>query len=160
MWFPIDSFQNGVTSPYQQTAKWLRMFYSESSALPKIPTGFTWLACAPSSWRSWTRYFENISEKAWKEWQNNQTMLINEHRLSLMDPDARKFLTQKCIVFLITNNMRNRRVYSAFKLTALQYFCSIRGLLVEAEIAQLVEQRIENPRVGGSIPSLATTLSL
>ncbi|MGB0254268.1 MAG: oxidative damage protection protein [Litorivicinaceae bacterium] len=39
--------------------------------------------------------FENISEKAWKEWQNNQTMLINEHRLSLMDPDARKFLTQE-----------------------------------------------------------------
>jgi hypothetical protein len=26
------------------------------------------------------------------------------------------------------------------------------------EIAQLVEQRIENPRVGGSIPSLATIL--
>ena len=39
--------------------------------------------------------FENISAKAWKEWQNNQTMLINEHRLSLMDPDARKFLTQE-----------------------------------------------------------------
>ena len=39
--------------------------------------------------------FENVSEKAWKEWQNNQTMLINEHRLSLMDPDARKFLTQE-----------------------------------------------------------------
>jgi hypothetical protein len=26
-----------------------------------------------------------------------------------------------------------------------------------AQIAQLVEQRIENPRVGGSIPSLGTT---
>lgn len=39
--------------------------------------------------------FENISEKAWKEWQSNQTMLINEHRLSLMDLDARKFLTQE-----------------------------------------------------------------
>ena len=39
--------------------------------------------------------FDNISEKAWKEWQTNQTMLINEHRLSLMDADARKFLTQE-----------------------------------------------------------------
>lgn len=28
-----------------------------------------------------------------------------------------------------------------------------------AQVAQLVEQRIENPRVGGSIPSLATTNS-
>ena len=26
-----------------------------------------------------------------------------------------------------------------------------------AQVAQLVEQRIENPRVGGSIPPLATT---
>ena len=30
------------------------------------------------------------------------------------------------------------------------------GLLIGAQIAQLVEQRIENPRVGGSIPSLGT----
>jgi hypothetical protein len=29
--------------------------------------------------------------------------------------------------------------------------------LLYGQIAQLVEQRIENPRVGGSIPSLATT---
>ena len=29
--------------------------------------------------------------------------------------------------------------------------------ILEGQIAQLVEQRIENPRVGGSIPSLATT---
>ena len=28
------------------------------------------------------------------------------------------------------------------------------------QIAQSVEQRIENPRVGGSIPSLATMISL
>ena len=43
--------------------------------------------------------FENVSEKAWKEWQGNQTMLINEHRLSLMDPDARRFLTQEMLRF-------------------------------------------------------------
>ena len=28
------------------------------------------------------------------------------------------------------------------------------------QVAQLVEQRIENPRVGGSIPPLATILSV
>ena len=34
------------------------------------------------------------------------------------------------------------------------------GLIAKrAQIAQLVEQRIENPRVGGSIPPLGTTLS-
>ena len=44
--------------------------------------------------------FESVSEKAWKEWQANQTMLINEHRLSLMDRDAREFLTQEMRRFL------------------------------------------------------------
>lgn len=44
--------------------------------------------------------YENISEKAWKEWQTNQTMLINENRLSLMDPTTRKFLMQEMDLFL------------------------------------------------------------
>ena len=39
--------------------------------------------------------YNSISEKAWKEWQANQTMLINEHRLNLMDVEARKFLTSE-----------------------------------------------------------------
>jgi hypothetical protein len=37
--------------------------------------------------------------------------------------------------------------------------CLIRGSF-EGQVAQLVEQRTENPRVGGSIPSLATKISL
>ena len=34
----------------------------------------------------------------------------------------------------------------------------IRGPSSGGQVAQLVEQRTENPRVGGSIPPLATTL--
>ena len=33
-------------------------------------------------------------------------------------------------------------------------------LVIDARVAQLVEQRTENPRVGGSIPSPSTTLFL
>ncbi|MDY6930274.1 MAG: oxidative damage protection protein, partial [Pseudomonadota bacterium] len=36
--------------------------------------------------------FENISKQAWEEWQAQQTMLINEKHLSLMDPNTRKYL--------------------------------------------------------------------
>lgn len=36
--------------------------------------------------------FENISKQAWEEWQHEQTMLINEKHLSLMDPNTRKYL--------------------------------------------------------------------
>lgn len=39
--------------------------------------------------------FENISQKAWDEWQAHQTRLINEKQLSMMDPGARKYLNQQ-----------------------------------------------------------------
>jgi Fe-S cluster biosynthesis and repair protein YggX len=38
------------------------------------------------------RIFEQVSKEAWQEWLRHQTMLINENRLSPMDPKARKFL--------------------------------------------------------------------
>lgn len=38
------------------------------------------------------RIFDNISAKAWQEWLSHQTMLINEHRLSPINPEHRKFL--------------------------------------------------------------------
>jgi hypothetical protein len=41
-------------------------------------------------------------------------------------------------------------------LTGRDLACLIRGSSKYGQVAQLVEQRTENPRVGGSIPSLAT----
>ena len=38
------------------------------------------------------RIFENISQQAWKDWMSLQTMLINEHRLSPLNPEHRKYL--------------------------------------------------------------------
>ena len=38
------------------------------------------------------RIFENVSKEAWQEWLRHQTMLINENRLSPVDPKGRKFL--------------------------------------------------------------------
>ena len=36
--------------------------------------------------------FEQVSKKAWQEWLNHQTMLINENRLNLLDQESRKWL--------------------------------------------------------------------
>lgn len=44
--------------------------------------------------------FENISQKAWQEWQGHQTMLINEKHLNMMDPSAREFLREQMQKFL------------------------------------------------------------
>ena len=38
------------------------------------------------------RIFENVSKEAWKLWLGQQTILINEHRISPVDPESRKFL--------------------------------------------------------------------
>ena len=41
------------------------------------------------------RIFESVSKEAWQLWMRQQTMLINEYRLSPMDPKARKFLEEQ-----------------------------------------------------------------
>ena len=46
------------------------------------------------------KIFENISKQAWSEWQKKQTMLINEKRLNMMDPNDRAFLEQQMTAFL------------------------------------------------------------
>ena len=38
------------------------------------------------------RIFENVSKEAWAGWLKHQTMLINEYRLTPIEPKARKFL--------------------------------------------------------------------
>jgi len=38
------------------------------------------------------RVFEQVSKEAWTGWVRHQTMLINEYRLTPVDPKARKFL--------------------------------------------------------------------
>jgi Fe-S cluster biosynthesis and repair protein YggX len=46
------------------------------------------------------RIFENISKEAWQSWMQHQTMLINENRLSVIDPKAREFLEKEMEKFL------------------------------------------------------------
>jgi Fe-S cluster biosynthesis and repair protein YggX len=41
------------------------------------------------------RIFDNVSKEAWGEWLKHQTMLINEYRLSPIDPKARTFLEEQ-----------------------------------------------------------------
>lgn len=41
------------------------------------------------------RIFENVSKEAWQMWLRQQTMLINEYRLTPVDPKSRKFLEEQ-----------------------------------------------------------------
>jgi Fe-S cluster biosynthesis and repair protein YggX len=41
------------------------------------------------------RIYDNVSKQAWQRWLAHQTMLINEYRLSPIEPKAREFLEKE-----------------------------------------------------------------
>lgn len=55
--------------------------------------------------------FDTISKRAWKEWQVNQTMLINEYRLNLMDASARNFLRNEMHKFFANEHYAKPKGY-------------------------------------------------
>ena len=49
------------------------------------------------------RIFENVSNEAWQMWLRQQTMLINEYRLSPIDPQHREFLEKEMDKFFFSD---------------------------------------------------------
>jgi Fe-S cluster biosynthesis and repair protein YggX len=46
------------------------------------------------------KIYEQISQEAWQMWIAHQTTLINEYRLSMIEPKSRAFLIQEMDKFL------------------------------------------------------------
>lgn len=46
------------------------------------------------------RIFDNICKEAWTIWQKKQTMLINEKKMNMMNPDDRAFLEKAMVAYL------------------------------------------------------------
>ncbi len=57
------------------------------------------------------RIFEQVSKQAWQQWLQHQTMLINEYRLSVIDPKARKFLAEEMQKFFFSGGARKPEGY-------------------------------------------------
>lgn len=55
---------------------------------------------------------QSVSAQAWKMWLAHQTMLINEYRLSLIDPKAREFLQAEMDKFLFTDDSEKPAGYT------------------------------------------------
>ena len=58
------------------------------------------------------RIYENISAEAWQGWVRHQTMLINEYRLSPIEPKARKFLVEEMEKFLFGGGSQKPAEYT------------------------------------------------
>lgn len=50
------------------------------------------------------RIYEQVSKDAWQQWLSVQTMLINEHRLTPTQPEAKKFLAEEREKFLFSGS--------------------------------------------------------
>ena len=67
---------------------------------PRNGPGSTGLDKPPFPGPAGQRIHDHISRAAWEEWLKLQTMLINEHRLTPFEPDAKKFLAAEREKFL------------------------------------------------------------
>jgi Fe-S cluster biosynthesis and repair protein YggX len=49
------------------------------------------------------KIFETVSKEAWGQWLNQQTMLINEYRLNVIEKSSRDFLEKEMNLFLFSD---------------------------------------------------------
>ena len=59
------------------------------------------------------RIYDNISQQAWAQWMKHQTLLINEHRLSPLNPEHRKFIEAEMEKFFFTGGAAKPQCYVA-----------------------------------------------
>lgn len=57
------------------------------------------------------RIFENVSQEAWRMWLAHQTMLINEYRLTPIEPKARKLLEEEMEKFFFGEGSAKPKEY-------------------------------------------------
>ena len=57
------------------------------------------------------RVFDQISQQAWQQWLRHQTMLINEYRLSVIEPKSRKFLEAEMEKFFFGGELAKPEAY-------------------------------------------------
>ena len=69
---------------------------------PKMGEELEGLSFMPFPGELGQRVYDNISQEAWKQWLGQQTILINEYRLSSLDPKARSFLQEEMEKFLFS----------------------------------------------------------
>lgn len=57
------------------------------------------------------RIYDNVSKQAWQRWVEHQTMLINEYRLTPIEPEARKFLEREMENFFFGGGSEKPKEY-------------------------------------------------
>ena len=59
------------------------------------------------------RIYDSVSKEAWQMWLSHQTMLINEYRLTPIEPKARKFLEEEMEKFFFKGGAEKPKEFVA-----------------------------------------------
>ena len=78
--------------------------------LGKVAEG---LATMPYPGELGERIYKAVSKEAWQMWLSHQTMLINEYRLTPIEPKARRFLEQEMEKFFFGEGSDRPEAYVA-----------------------------------------------
>ena len=57
------------------------------------------------------RIYNSVSKQAWQMWIEHQTMLINENKLSMINPESRKYLQEELIKFFFGEGSQKPKEY-------------------------------------------------
>ena len=57
------------------------------------------------------RIYDSVSKEAWQRWLGHQTMLINENRLTPIEPEARQFLAAEMEKFFFSGGSEKPKEY-------------------------------------------------
>ena len=57
------------------------------------------------------RIYNSVSKNAWQMWIEHQTMLINENKLSMVNPESRKYLQEEMIKFFFGKGSQKPKEY-------------------------------------------------
>ena len=57
------------------------------------------------------RIYTSVSKQAWQMWIEHQTMLINENKLSMVNPESRKYLQEEMIKFFFGEGSQKPKEY-------------------------------------------------
>ena len=57
------------------------------------------------------RIYNSVSKQAWQMWIEHQTMLINENKLSMVNPESRQYLQEEMIKFFFGEGSQKPKEY-------------------------------------------------
>lgn len=84
--------------------------YIRSVYCVKVGAMLNGLDIIPFTNKLGVKIYKNVSKKAWNDWIRKQTVLINEYKLNLSNPNVRRFIYDQLSVYLFKNHCILRNI--------------------------------------------------